>query len=742
MILIENISSPVTFSINNKIFDEIGDELNSFLGKHKKIYLEANPSYGKTYHFAQLGNDIKNGKSTYKRLIFCTPRLIIQEQIANDNLKVDFKLNGDSKLSELTDDCKVITTTFNSLHLIANQITEDDLIVVDEAHELLRNFNNNYAKTTNPYYHKTLQVLHNSSFSLVLMSGTPTYNFHELLGLKHLKIVKNNETKVAINIDFTELRPKELAFRFCEKYSKQYATDKLNVIYIKNVKDCIDIAHYLNEKGFNTRAITSKTKEEKVYLNIAKTSIVPSTIQFIITTNVLSVGTNILNTNIGGVVMLNEYDPIEIKQFSKRFREMGSLKIDLVNRFPKTKGISEEKIHNIQAVNKKITFNQIAAQRTLLKSISNEELLTFKEMSFEKNDFSSPNYIINQAIEKYLTNESYLNELKVSANNTPEKLIRSLNEYNDIEASISEVNKSLFKDHNETITEEARALFKEKISFIIDDFIVNKTQYILGSFLLLSHKDFEKEEKFKEYLNEHLDFSQLQELENKVVKKLIQTQLFQTHIIEPILEFIPYFYNLDICLKFIQQVKPEHRRKHILSLHTNNLIRQYCDIKQHNTSFTLTYKRNSEIFQDAKHKDKLLLDIIKIAFEYLIHAKVLHVHDFRKYLADNKYFLALLSQADKNIFPYNMLSNNKLNTSFLLGLVNGILVFNPNKSIHKDKSDKLKKAFIFEKDISKHQGQPLFRNEINIRKNSDSKDITKIELTKIFSSSSIINSSL
>jgi len=239
------INPNLELEIDKNIHDEIGNEVNSFLEKNKCIYLEANPSYGKTYHFAQLGKEIKSGNSIYSRLIFCTPRLIIQEQIAND-LEVDFVLNGSSSLDDLTDSDKIITSTFNSLHLISDKLTNKDLIIVDEAHELLRNFNSSYKLNPNPYYQKTLQTLHNSSCSLVLMSGTPTDTFHELLGLTHLKIVKKNEDKIFINVDFTNLKPKELAYRFCDKYSNEFSKNKLNIIYIKNVNDCGEIAIFLN----------------------------------------------------------------------------------------------------------------------------------------------------------------------------------------------------------------------------------------------------------------------------------------------------------------------------------------------------------------------------------------------------------------------------------------------------------------------------------------------------------------
>lgn len=723
-------------TIDNKIHDEVGNDVNSFLEKNKCIYLEANPSYGKTYHFAQVGKEIKSGNSIYNRLIFCTPRLIIQEQIAND-LEVDFVLNGDSKLDELKDTDKIITSTFNSLHLIANLISAKDIIVVDEAHELLRNYNSTYKLNPNPYYQKTLQTLHNSSCSLVLMSGTPTDTFHELLGLTHLKIIKKNEDKISINVDFTNLKPKELAYRFCDKYFNEFSKDKLNIIYIKNVNDCGEIAIFLNEKGFNTKALTSKTKEEKVYLDIAKNSTIPEDIQFIITTNVISVGTNIFNTNIGGIAMINEYDPIEIKQFSKRFRKMKNLKIDLANKFSKTRGVSKKKLNFAHNINKKITFKQIEAQKNLSKSIKESELLFFKNMSLEKNDLSSPNYVINQALEKYIANESYLHELKVKTYNTPDKLIKVLNTYHDITASTSDINKSLFKDFEQNISKEAKEIFKSKIASIIDDFLNNKTTYIYYSLSILEYNDFEKREKFRKYIYKHINLLELN-LDDKL-HKLINSQLFKVYILEPLVEFLPYFHSLDLCLKFIKKTKPEYRKKHILSLYTNQLIHQNFKFKKINYGFQINYKKNSNILQDVNKRDKQFSDIIKIAFECLSSSKSLHVHDFRETLSTDKRIQGIIGKADKNDFPYNMLKDNNLNTNFLLGLANGIFILSYKKALHKDKSGKPRKCFVFEQDLIAYSNHRKFYDTIHVKKKEASKNYTKVRLLKILNTYSNIN---
>jgi hypothetical protein len=115
------------------------------------------------------------------------------------------------------------------------------------------------------------------------------------------------------------------------------------------------------------------------------------------------------------------------------------------------------------------------------------------------------------------------------------------------------------------------------------------------------------------------------------------------------------------------------------------------------------------------------------------------MHDFRDRLLNDKYFQILLNKVDKDVFPFNMLTNDNLNTSFLLGLANGIFIISDKKGIYKDKSGNSKRAFMFEKDISKYPNNSIFNNTIHIKKKITSQEYSKIELTKILSSNSSIN---
>src|SRR5690606_7605464 len=127
------------------------------------------------------------------------------------------------------------------------------------------------------------------------------------------------------------ITPFEIGIAFANKIylDENYDDTLLNIIYVKNTSLCEKIAFTLKSKyGLNTKVLTSKHKDESTYKELVEEMTVPSGIQFLITTNVISTGANILNTNIGKALMINEYSPTEIKQFSKRFRMKLDLEVD------------------------------------------------------------------------------------------------------------------------------------------------------------------------------------------------------------------------------------------------------------------------------------------------------------------------------------------------------------------------------------------------------------------------------
>jgi hypothetical protein len=741
-LLLKNAKGYFEIKIKNKINDEIGEQVDSFLQEHKRIYLEANPSYGKTYHIAQIGKAIKEGNSPYKRLIFCTPRLIIQEQFKSYDLKVDFELKGGSDIKKINDSVKIITSTFNSLHRIANIIEGDDLIVVDEAHIMLTNYNNYGKKTDNPYYEKLLQTIYNNNCSLILMSGTPTNNFNELLNLKHLKVVKENEDITIINIGHNHhVDTKELSYRYCQKYAEEFP-DKLNVIYIKNVNDCGEIALYLADKGFNAKALTSKTKQGEVYLKIVEDDIIPKDIQFIITTNVLSVGTNINNENIGGVVMFNENDPLEIKQFAKRFRKAKNLTIDVINKVSKSfdenssvnsvirrLNIIEESKKNV-----KITLKQINYQKDLLQEFAGNDWKNFQNNSFDNTDFGTPRGVINNAIKRFLINEAYLYDRLVQTFDSPLLLKEGFAQlgYNDIRANISDLDKKLWEDHEKSIDKEAKDEFKKNYDSIIDDFIKEKASYCFYALTILEYTDFDKREKFKQFLNEHVNLNELKL--DRDIKNTVNGILFKQYIIDPLIDYIAYFNDLELCLRFLKSVRPEERQKHILSLHINFLFNKYCEI---NDAYQISYKKGTDLFQSANEKVKDKVDIITDAYSYLMNCQGLYLNDFRIELMKGR-TAKIINKSDKTEFPFNMIKDKRPSVSFLLGLSNGIFVLKKNIQKVNDKSGKRRNGYVFETE-AKEKEDLVVKSTKSILKTTRSKNYTPVTYNKLINNSKRLN---
>lgn len=699
--------------INNNIYDEVNDEVTSYITNNKRVFIEANPGLGKTYYFAKIGNQIKNNSTSFKRLIFCTPRLIIQDQIKNE-LNVDFELNGTSTLSNLKESSKIITSTFKSLYKISDSITKEDLIVIDEAHELLRNYNDSDQYSTKEYYQTIFKVLYNTEASIVLMSGTPVDSFHKILGLKHLTIRKKLEDITTINIAFNKFSKKHIAIHYAEKYLVSHNENSLNIIYVKSIKYCEQIALYLQSKGHNSKVLTSETKDSNVYLKITSDSIIPIGIKFIITTNVIAVGTNILNKNIGGVLMIDEYNPMEIKQFVKRFRRMNNLNVDLVNKVFKN---SEERLslyHRRKLINQKNNnVNNTLGNIQLLKTLKPIEGLPNRN-----NGFGDINHHIDIALTTFFIAESSIGDSIVKTYNTTNLLIKAINQYDDLKANDSNFNYDVY-DSLKDVDSETKTLFKKSIDNKINEFIDDIGNYLLWVGTIIEHTDYDRKLIFEKYLKDRQTLSFTTQ-----IQKDVKNPLFIKYIINPLLDYIAYFNDAELCLKFIQKIEPNHRNRHLLSLYINNLISTYFIDGQMINQFS--YKDNTDILLSVNRNKKIILDIVNF-----IRIKIDDKNYFRLSLLKTDLLKSgLLTQIDRTIFPGSMLNKkNEVNTHFILGIIEGIYILKKSQLKRKDSKGINRKVYVFESDTSKYP-----KNLTSIKKRYDKK-------TKVFTMDTYIKSS-
>lgn len=671
-------NSAIQLQINKHITEE-KTEILKLIDKHHRVLLEANPASGKTHLFKELANDITNGKIK-GRLIFVAPFLIITEQFKNDllakGINVDLELKGTTKRKELEKSDKIITSTFQSLHHIINELTEGDILVVDEAHALFYNYYQGQAPRQ--FYSTTVQNLYHTKSKVVLMSGTPNLSLIPILNLQHLIISKQNYLKAQINIEYSNLNRLEVVKEFAEKVVIANGKNKLNIIYLKSVNGCIKIGNMLNEIGYKTEVITSFHKDTDTYNSIIETQTIPNDIQFLVTTNVISTGTNINNKNIGSALMLDEYSPQEIKQFSKRFRNKLDITVEVVN-----KGyVTGQSNHDALIIQKQ--RNYLIETLTELEVLKNSTDANYDyENSYDTTDLATPNSFFNQTLERYLKQESFYIDDAQNSYDSPNDIAIELNKYNDINTNViydyDDIKKLNFKLGIDTSNSKIEANFKAKIDNLITDFEKNKEAY-LSAIIYDKNMDYIIKCKTKRLVAK--EFSKQVPYSNNILNN-IKSPLFNKNILIPFLEFRKYFNSTN---DFIILLKSKKNKNYcITGLLVNKVMTDNFDIGMSPTikEPTLSYlsyfliPKNNTSHHFPSNQLKIILRMIELTFYFCFDQEKILIEKLRKVLEEDKGLKKLILQSnDLSEFPLNTITvkNNSFSIKdyVVKGIVQGI----------------------------------------------------------------------
>lgn len=650
-----------------KFLTEEKTEILKLIDKHHRVLLQANPGSGKTHFFKELAKDIKS-KKRIGRLVFVAPFLIITEQFKNDlsakGIKVDLELRGDNKRKKLADSDKIITSTFQSLHHIIDDLTSDDILVVDEAHALFYNYNND--NISRQYYTITIQNLYHTKSKLVLMSGTPNLSLLNSIDLHHIKIIKLKEIKAKVNINFSKVTKTQIAKEFALKAINKNGTNSLNVIYIKSIKECNNICDMLIDLGYNAKVLTSFEKDKPTYRSISDIEKVPNDVQFIVTTNVISTGANIQNTNVGSALILNEFNAAEIKQFSKRFRKKPDIEIDVVNK------PFESKTSN------SIDMSKINGQREFindsLKFHSTSLINANYNFDFDKDEESiTPNISINRILDAYLRMECSVIDKSVDLIDSPKDLADQLNEYDDIDAVVM----PNLNVKNTNQSKKSVSSWDVKTKKLIKNFSSNIDAY-LSAMRSNHNQDWHSINKIKnltfEELKNNVAFSQK-------IKENINSAIFLKEISPMFLKYREFFKTTKDFLIYLEHKNTKTQRIIPLSLLFNGLFQDYFNVSK-NTSLAknnLSLKLKSQI--NIKHltsEYQALLILVQKTFEFSVFKDNLVIEELVKHLENDKdvikvvneiKFFEIINPGDlkqgKNSFKFN-------NSNLVKALVNSI----------------------------------------------------------------------
>ncbi len=515
-----------------------------------------------------------------------------------------------------------------------------------------------------------LQNLYHTKAKLVLMSGTPNLTLLDILQLHHIQIQKAKEIKATINIHFSRENNIVVAERFARNTIIKNGTESLNIIYRKSIKDCHNICDRLTEIGFTANVLTASEKEETTYKSIAEIENVPLGIQFIVTTNVISTGANIQNTNIGSALMLNEYDPAEIKQFSKRFRKKADIEIELVNK-PIEGGatLNESQLQKQRDYLKDSLIYHSKCQDNL-----NYDFDFDKSFYSDNHEYIDPTETNNRILETYLKSECSVLDNAVKSISTVQELAGKLNNYDDIIAHF----KTSTKTVELTKLKASDSSWDKKTKLIIEDFSNNIPQYI-SALQKANYDDWSDNNGLK--ILTHDEYDKNITPTNDILDNIKSP--FFIHEILPL--FLKYRAHFKTTKDFVIYLKSKNNKSQNIipiQLMFNEKLHRYFNTNNitysKNTNLKLELKDNKQ-FNDLNKENKVILYLIKEVFKYSIHKKKsITIKGLKSHLEKDSELFQLLNDVndfrilESGIFQINQNSFEFKNDNLLKALVNGL----------------------------------------------------------------------
>lgn len=327
----------MNIKINRYISDK-KQELLDIIDKESRILLVANPGTGKTYFATKL---MELHKKAGNRFIYATFLTAIPKQL---NSEFNFDLVCSSYEKKWTDRLSsaqpgddllesgelVIGTTLHQLLRFTDNLSVDDVIVIDEAHQLVQLAHQNQI-------YKLREELLKTKAKLLLMTGTPFEHEEERLKLT----VVNVEEKVPrkdklIYVPITKsLQGKtnllDLTAFFIQWHLDQddNANEKKVLVYNNSSKVGNEGLSETVEQiaGYKFDNINADQKESEGYEYLMEHQCIRNEVHGIITTSVIKEGINIKNQEIELIIVLGQLSEKDEKQIVKRVRVDKPLKI-------------------------------------------------------------------------------------------------------------------------------------------------------------------------------------------------------------------------------------------------------------------------------------------------------------------------------------------------------------------------------------------------------------------------------
>ena len=298
-------------SNNNFKYDNYLLDNTNILNEFKNIcmldglyLLEAPTGAGKTYLIQQAFKELSKIHTDRLFILACPNRI---QNLQNENTYRLVALVGGESFKTLNTNCisMVYDKTYDILDYYRANFN-DITLVIDEAHQLI--YSNNFRGQALKQL-KELQDIATTTIHLTATSRANrlVYNYKKIIECKqgintnkidNLKILNVNRS----NIDNVLMKLIELEIK----------ENKKIIIHINHIEKINDIYQYLINNNYRVDYLDSSKKECELFNYIVNNSLIPDDVDILLTTNVLEVGTNILNNNVTSIYYLPNNNYINI----------------------------------------------------------------------------------------------------------------------------------------------------------------------------------------------------------------------------------------------------------------------------------------------------------------------------------------------------------------------------------------------------------------------------------------------
>lgn len=356
-----------TFQFKKYIY-EFSDEIRKLINTKGIHLIRAAAGGGKTYSIANICKQLAKVNKDTVYVIACPNRI---QNIQNRGYTIHSLVGKE----DVPDSARVISMVYDKADSIITQFIDKGkkvVLIIDEAHQLIDSkvFRKRAIQMLSSLADKCETVIHMTATSRKL---THIYSYSEVMTFESIEDISN------IN-NFEIIQAEDLHATLISEIKKNKTKGIVPLVHLNDIDGLKSYEEFLTAKGYKIGLITSNHKNESLFLTIANKGIIPDGYDVILTTSVLEVGTNVFNTNIIPIKIvnnLNHFDCDSAIQFFARPRNFIEKAIMII---PSIKVEENFKFKDINHIKDKLSLKVNKAMNFTKKLYS---------QALEMNDYST-----------------------------------------------------------------------------------------------------------------------------------------------------------------------------------------------------------------------------------------------------------------------------------------------------------------------------------------------------------------